>query len=94
MANIEYKKIPRHINSIPQFLWWEIDDFAIFMGFSAIGVFTPYSLYFAGAGAGFAYIHSKTKSSFVKGYSNHLLYSFGLRKVKGMPDGMTKEIIR
>lgn len=91
---MQLKKIPKHINAVPQFLWWEVDDMMIFMFAVIIAMFDGQLLITVGLGLVGSYIHAKSKDNFVKGYFGHVLYYLGFRDIKGMPNSNIKEIRR
>ena len=91
---MQYKRIPKHLNSKPQFLWWEVDDIAIFLIFLVIGLITNYLLIALLIGVFATWLKVKSKDTFVKGYFGHMLHWMGLVEKRKMPPGHIRRIIR
>jgi type IV conjugative transfer system protein TraL len=91
---MQYKRIPKHLNSKPQFLWWEVDDIAVFLIFLVIGLITNYLLISLVIGVFATWLKIKSKDTFVKGYFGHMFHWLGLMEKKGIPPGHIRRIIR
>jgi type IV conjugative transfer system protein TraL len=89
-----YKKIPKYIGAQPQFLWWDMTEFLIFMTFFGIGIIIGELLIFTLLGGLLSFLYSKTKDKVVKGYFLHLLYWYGLYNTKKVVPYHIREFIR
>jgi len=86
--------VPKYINALPQILWWELDEFALFLGGVVLGILTNHS--FLGAFAGFmlARAYMKLKYKRQAGFMFAWLYSKGLWGKKGViPEYWIKEFV-
>lgn len=90
---MQYKRIPKYLNSLPTFLWWEADDMLAFFIPFLVGMFLGYFWTGMAGGMILAYWYSKSKDSTVKGYFGHYFYWVGLRNgKKGLPSYARKLI--
>jgi len=87
--------LPKYLNAMPQILWWELDQFLVFIGFISVGILAgrTFSGFVAGMVATFAY--TKIRDNRQPGYFKHWMYSKGLYNLKDkMPEYYVKEFIR
>lgn len=78
--------IPKYLNAMPQFLWWEVDEVAFLFIFTGLGVLVNNPIIGALIGYILMKIYVKAKARRQKGYLWHKLYALGLYKVPGIPD--------
>jgi len=92
---MEFKRIPKYIDSPVQFLFWEAQEGAIIMvlTFATIIMFHQ-ALYGAVAGIFIASKYAKFKENNVRGYFTHFSYWLGFLNVKKNIKPYQKLIIR
>ncbi|MHB1696620.1 MAG: type IV conjugative transfer system protein TraL [bacterium] len=92
---MEFKRIPKYIDSPIQILWWETQEGAIiaFLMFATIIVMHQ-ALYGAVVGIIIASKYAKFKENNVKGYFTHFVYWFGFLNVQKNIKPYQKLIIR
>lgn len=91
---MEKHYIPKYVNALPQILWWEIDEFAFFLGGVIFGIISNHS--FLGAIIGFLLAKGYMRLKYGKqnGFLFHWLYAKGLYGKKGrVPEYWVKEFI-
>jgi len=91
---MERKYVPKYINALPQILWWELDEFVIFLLGVIGGILTDYS--FLGALVGFLLSRQYMKLKYSKqpGFMFAWLYSKGLWGKRGLiPEYWLKELV-
>lgn len=87
--------IPRYLDNLPQFFWWEADEVAVlalaFMG----GLLTRQLTTCIVLGLVVAYVVSKSKTGKSEGFVMHRAYWMGVPviKMKHAPDGTTRELV-
>jgi conjugal transfer pilus assembly protein TraL len=76
-------QIPRHIDSMPQFFFWEIDEFVIIAATFGVGIFIGglYTLPALPLGFFFASRFARYKSNGLPGQLNHLAHWFNIMNV-------------
>jgi len=92
---MEFKRIPKYIDSPVQFLFWEAQEGAIIMVLTFASIILIHqALYGVVAGIFIASKYSKFKENNVKGYFTHFSYYFGFLNVKKNIKPYQKLIIR
>jgi len=74
--------IPRHIDSLPQILWFELDELVIFLSFFGFGLFTRHVVEMLAMGFIAVYAVFKLKSGRSEGILFHWLWWQGLPLIK------------
>ncbi|MFN3263266.1 MAG: type IV conjugative transfer system protein TraL [Aquificaceae bacterium] len=91
---MERHRIPRYVNALPQILWWEIDEFAFFLGGVVVGILTNHSFLGALIGIILSRTYMKLKYAKQAGFLFHWLYAKGLYGKKGLlPEYWIKELV-
>ena len=76
----------KYIDSIPQILYWEVDEIAIFLGVFWLGLELEHLYKFLILGCVIVYLIRKLKYSRVEGYFQHVLYYHGMSFIIGISD--------
>jgi conjugal transfer pilus assembly protein TraL len=86
--------VPKYINALPQILWWELDEFLIFLGGAIMGIWTNHAFWGALAGVVLSRQYMKLKYNKQPGFLFAWLYSKGLWGKKGLlPEYWVKELM-
>lgn len=83
---MEYVFINRHIDSLPMFCNWEIDEVIAFVGCFYGGILMTETLnamiISITMGIVATYLYGKAKNASIKGFFSQLMYAWNLREVK------------
>ena len=91
---MERHRIPKYLHSYPQFLWWEMDEFLIFLVFMFTGIMVNKAIIGGLAGFIVTKLYVKMKETKQDGFIKHVAYAFGLYNIKGkLPEYWVKEIL-
>ncbi len=85
-------RIPQYLHRQMQVLWWEADEFIIFMlGLSLWILFGGYEFLLMGLIV--PIIYSKLKKRYPRGLLKHLMYFTGFKEFRGYPSFYIKKFI-
>ena len=91
---MERHKIPKYLHSYPQFLWWEMDEFFIFMAFMFAGIMVNKAIIGGLIGFIATKLYVKMKETKQDGFIKHVAYAFGLYNIKRkLPEYWVKELL-
>lgn len=87
--------VPRHLDDLPQFLWWEADEMAILFLCFIFGLIAGYLTTAIIIGVVCAYIVGKSKQGKATGYVVHWAYWLGVPnfQLKYSPPGTVRELV-
>jgi len=89
---IEAPRIPRYLDSLPQILFWELDDMMFLVTGVFLGMLTGQVLAGMLLGALGTRSYARAKEKHLPGYLIHWLYfRGGLSPVRGLPPGWARE---
>ena len=92
---MEFKRIPKYIDSPIQFLWWELQEGIIIISMTLGSILIIHQAFYgAVVGVIIAAKYAKFKEENVKGYLSHFSYWFGILNVKRNIKSHHKLIIR
>lgn len=86
-------RIHRYIDDPPQFLFWDIDEVAVFSAFLGIGMLTNTLTTLFIIGFGLSFVLKKTKQKSSDGMFLHVLYWIGFFPIKGCPPSYIRKYI-
>ena len=89
--------IPRYIDSLVQFFFWEIDEFVIIASTFAVGIALGgvWTLLFLPLGFVLANIFARYKSNGLPGQLNHLAHFYNIMNInKNYPHGGVRRIFK
>ena len=76
-------RCPRYLNKPIQVLWWEADEFVVFMIFFTLALVYGYLMWRMMFAVPVGY--AKLKSKFPRGVISHLVWTAGFLEIKGYP---------
>lgn len=87
--------VPRYMDSLPQILWWEVDELALLFLTFFLGILTKQLTLLVGMGLVATFILSKVKNGKSDGFIFHLAYWYGVPgfQLRGAPDGSVREFV-
>ncbi|MBY0247410.1 MAG: type IV conjugative transfer system protein TraL [Nitrospirae bacterium] len=87
--------IPRYLDNLPQFLWWEADEMAIIFVAFIVGILSKQLTLFMGVALVCAYLVGKSKMGKSEGFILHWAYWYGVPtfRLKYAPDGPVRELV-
>ena len=92
-----YVKNLEFIDSKPYFASWEIDTFVVFSTFFALGLMLTNSFFaldiFIVLGVLSAWAYDKIKTSRVRGFFWHIIYTLGLKQTKKLPPSYMRNFL-
>lgn len=71
-------QIPRYLDSLPQVLWWELDEFILFIVCLMVGIFTRYLWEFTLIGCVSVWAMGKVKGGQSEGFILHMFWWYGI----------------
>lgn len=87
--------IPKYLNALPQILWWEFDEFTVFLLFVGIGIIADHQFIGSAIGLIAWRIYSKINNTSQPGFIKHIAYKYGMWGMKGkVPEFWVKELVR
>ncbi|MCG2747318.1 MAG: type IV conjugative transfer system protein TraL [Desulfobulbaceae bacterium] len=83
------KKFPQYLSKPFQVLWFEVDELVLFLFFLTLSLIYGKLMWVVFLVSQYSY--TKTKRSQARGFLKHLLYVFGMVKMKNYPDYFQQE---
>jgi len=78
-------RILRYIDDPVSFFFWDIDEVVVFATFMVVGLLTDTLTYLILVGFLLSFILSRVKQSRAEGFFMHILYWYGLCRLRGCP---------
>ena len=87
--------IPKYINAQMQILWWDFDEFMMFIIFVAFGIISDHQVIGAIAGWLFLSYYTRIAQNKPYGFLKHVAYRVGLfNKPNKVPEFYKKELYK
>jgi len=86
-------RIARYIDDPVSFFFWDMDEVMVFSTFMVFGILTDTLTYEIIVGVLFAFILSRVKQSRAEGFFMHILYWYGLCRLRGCPPSYIREFV-
>jgi len=86
-------RIVRYIDDPVSFFFWDIDEIVVFATFMVIGLLTDTLTYLIIVGIFFSFVLSRVKQSKAEGFFMHVLYWYGLYRLRGFPPSYIREFV-
>jgi type IV conjugative transfer system protein TraL len=83
------RKFPQYLSKPFQVLWFEVDELVLFLFFLTLALLYGKLMWVIFLVSQYSY--TKTKRSQARGFLKHILYVFGLIKMKNYPDYFQQE---
>ena len=90
---MERHYIPRYLWAQPQIVWWELDEFLLFIVPLVIGNFANQLMVGIAVGAVLSTLFKKFKEGQQEGFLYHFLYWHGLWKRDWVPPSWLREYV-